>query len=144
MAEQSKLVFGTVGAEAGTFHYAATSTRNFNDVLSSLVAEIDRAGLKLLQEIDVQAALAGAGWSTGGFRLLFFFHPAFVIRVTTADVSAMVEAPLKLVVVENPDGTVSLRIADPAIAFGRYGNPALAELGTELSAIVRQIVQNSL
>ena len=144
MSEQSKLAFGAVGAEAEAFQYAATSSRAFSDVLASVVAEIDRAGLKLLQEIDVQKALAGAGRVVGGFRLLFFFHPDLVIRVISADVSAMVEPPLKLVVVEKPDGTVSLRIAEPALAFGRYGNPALAELGTELSATVRRIVQSSL
>ncbi len=56
----------------------------------------------------------------------------------------MVEAPLKLVVAEGADGIVTLRLADPATAFGRYGNPALAELGTELSATVRRIVHASI
>ncbi len=144
MSGQATLDFGAVGAAAGAFQYAATSTRAFDDVLSSLATEIDRAGLRLLQEIDVRKALAGAGRLTGGFRLLFFFHPALVIRVISADVSAMVEAPLKLVVAESPDGTVSLRIAEPLTAFGRYGNPALVELGTELSATVRRIVAASI
>lgn len=67
-----------------------------------------------------------------------------MIRVISADVSAMVEAPLKLVVAEGADGIVTLRLADPATAFGRYGNPALAELGTELSATVRRIVHASI
>ena len=144
MSDQSPLGFGPVGAQAETFQYAATSTRPFDDLLASLTAEIDRAGLKLLQQIDVRNALAGAGRSVGGFRLLFFFHPSLVIRVISADVSAMVEAPLKLAVMERPDGAVSLRMADPAAAFGRYGNPALAELGTELSATVRRIVESSI
>lgn len=144
MSDQTRLEFGAIGSAADAFQHAATSTRPFGDVLSSLATEIDRAGLKLLQEIDVQKALAGLGRSTGGFRLLFFFHPALVVRVISADVSAMVEAPLKLVAAESPDGTVSLRIAEPAVAFGRYGNPALAELGVELSAIVRRIVDASI
>ena len=144
MTEHSRLEFGSIGAGAEAFQYAASSTRAFDDVLSSLATEIDRAGLKLLQEIDVQKALAGAGRSTGGFRLLFFFHPALVIRVISANVSAMVEAPLKLVVMENPNGSVSLRIAEPAAAFGRYNNPALTALGIELSATVRRIVNASL
>ncbi len=144
MAEQSSLTFGAVGAEAEAFQYATSSTRRFDEVLTSLVAEIERAGLRLLQEIDVQKALAGAGRSVDGFRLLFFFHPALVVRVISADVSAMVEAPLKLVVMESPDGTVSLRIAEPAAAFGRYGNAALTALGEELSATVRGIIQASI
>ncbi len=143
MSSQPDLTFGAVGAPVEAFQYEATSKRSFAAVLSSLAAEIDRAGLRLLQEIDVQGALAGVGRSTGGFRLLFFFHPALVIRVISADVSAMVEAPLKLVAVENPDATVTLRIAEPALSFGRYGNAALDELGEELSATVRRIVERS-
>ena len=144
MSEHATLEFGAIGAEADAFQYSQTSRHGFDAVLSSVVAGIERAGLKLLQEIDVQKALAGAGRTTGGFRLLFFFHPALVIRVIEADVSAMVEAPLKLVLVENADATVSLRIAEPAVAFARYGNPALAALGDELSATVRRIVEASL
>ena len=140
MSELTSLNFAPVGDQAETFQYVATTSRPFDDVLSSLETEIDRAGLRLLQQIDVQQALANAGRSVGGFRLLFFFHPALVIRVISADVAAMVEAPLKLVVAENPDGTVMLRMFEPATAFGRYDNAALAELGTELSATVRRIV----
>lgn len=114
MSELSTLEFGAIGDKAGAFQYAETSQRSFDDVLSSLATEIERAGLKLLQETDVQKALAGAGRSTGGFRLLFFIHPALVIRVISADISAMVEAPLKLVMIENPDGLVSLRFASPS------------------------------
>ncbi len=144
MSAHATLQFGTIGAEAEAFQYTATSTRAFDAVLSSVVAGIDRAGLKLLQEIDVQKALAGAGRTVRGFRLLFFFHPALVIRVIEADVSAMVEAPLKLVVMETADAIVSIGIAEPGVAFGRYGNPALAALGEELSATVRRIVEASL
>lgn len=75
MSEQSELEFGAVGAEAEAFQYAVTSTRTFDKVLLSLATEIDSVGLRLLQEIDVQKALAEAGRTTGGFRLLFFFHP---------------------------------------------------------------------
>jgi hypothetical protein len=45
----------------------------------------------------------------------------------------MVEAPLKLVVTELQEGTVSIRMADPTTAFGRYGNSALASFGKELA-----------
>lgn len=144
MSDRSKLEFGTAGTEAATFQYTATSARPFADVVSSLETEIDRAGLKLLYQIDVQQALAGAGRATGGFRLMFFFHPTLVIRVISADVAAMVEAPLKLAVAEMPDGTVALRMAEPSVAFGRYGNAALSELGAEMSATIRRIIGASI
>jgi hypothetical protein len=55
----------------------------------------------------------------------------------------MVEAPLKLVVTELPDGTVSIRMADPITAFGRYGSSALASFGRELAGTCRRIIAAS-
>ena len=127
------LQFGHDGAGAGTFQFAQTSRRPFMDVVASLRREIDAGGMKVLHEIDPQAALRGIGQETGGCRLLFFFHPALVARLLQTEWTAIAEAPLKLAVVELPDGAVSVRMADPAAAFARYGNAALAAFGAELA-----------
>ncbi len=140
MSDATMLTFGEPGPAAATFQYGEVSTRGFEAVLASLRNGIDGAGMRVLHEIDPQRALAGAGYAISGSRLLFFFHPDLVARVMRADLSAMVEAPLKLVVTELPDGGVSVRMADPAEAFGRYGNPALAALGQELAVRCRTII----
>ena len=57
----------------------------------------------------------------GGLRLIFFFHPNLVVRVLEVDWTAMVEAPLKFVVMELPEGTVSIRTADPITASAVMG-----------------------
>jgi len=106
--------------------------------------EIQGAGLRVLNEIDPQKAVQGIGRSMGGLRLIFFFHPNLVVRVLETDWTAMVEAPLKLVVTELPEGTVSVRMADPITAFGRYGNSALAGLGKELAETCQRTIAASL
>ncbi len=126
------LQFGHPGIQANTFQHTATSTRPFDDVLAALRREIDGAGMKVLQEIDPQGALKGVGQTIGGARLVFFFHSNLLVRLLQTDWSAIVEAPLKLAVMELPDGTVSIRMADPAAAFARYGNLALTAFGQEL------------
>ena len=60
------------------------------------------------------------------------------------DWTAMVEAPLKLLVTGLPDGTVSVRMADPVTAFGRYGNSALASFGKELAETCQRIIGTSI
>ncbi len=143
-SSEAVLAFGAPGAAAEGFQYSRAGKRPFEDVLIALRAAIEAAGMRVLHEIDPQKALAGAGQTIDGSRLLFFFHPDLVVRVMRADWSAMVEAPLKLVVTELPDGTVSVRMADPALAFGRYGNAALAALGRELAAACETIIGASL
>lgn len=126
------LVFGQPGTAAASFQLDVTSQRSFPDVLATLRQAIDQAGMKLLHEIDLQGALRSVDQATGGARLLFFFHPQLLARLLGIDGSAVIEAPLKLAVLEMPDGTVSIRAANPAIAFGRYGNPDLDSFGQEL------------
>jgi len=137
------LQFGKPGTEAETFQRSHVSKRPFEDVLSSLRREIDGAGMKVLHEIDPQGALQSVGQAIGGSRLVFFFHPNLLARLLQTDWSAIVEAPLKLAVMELPDGTVSIRMADPAAAFARYGNPALTEFGQELATTCERIVSAS-
>jgi len=134
------LHYGHPGTQADLFQHSASSTRPFADVLAALHREIDGAGMKVLHEIDPQSALKSVGQIIGGSRLVFFFHPNLVARLLQTDWSAIVEAPLKLAVMELPDGTVSIRMADPAAAFARYGNPALTAFGQELASACKRIV----
>lgn len=135
------LVFGQPGTAAAEFQLDVTSRLPFPQVLTALRQAIDQAGMKVLHEIDPQAALLGVDRVIGGARLLFFFHPQLLARLLEIDSSAIVEAPLKLAVLEMPDGSASIRAADPAIALRRYGNPALASFGQELSAACNRIVR---
>jgi uncharacterized protein (DUF302 family) len=144
MGSASTVSFGEPGTATASFQSSQLSTRSFDEVIARLRTEIDRAGLKLLHEIDPQKALQGIGQSIGGSRLIFFFHPKLVVRVQETDWSAMVEAPLKLVVTELPDRTVSVRMADPITAFARYGNEALVTLGKELAATCQNIIASSI
>lgn len=134
-------VFGQPGIAAAEFQLDMTSQRPFPEVLAALRQAIDQAGMKVLHEIDPQGALRSIDQMIGGALLLFFFHPQLLARLLGIDCSAIVEAPLKLAVLEMPDGSVSIRAADPAIALGRYGNPALAGFGQELSAACGRIVR---
>jgi uncharacterized protein (DUF302 family) len=105
--------------------------------------EIQGAGLRVLNEIDPQKAVQGIGRSMGGLRLIFFFHPGLVVRLLEMDWTAIAEAPLKLLVTELPEGIVSIRMADPISAFGRYGNSALASFGKELAETCQRIIAAS-
>lgn len=143
VAGATTVTFGKPGTEPVSFQSSHLSTRSFDEVLTRLRKEIEGAGLRVLNEIDAQKALQGVGRATGGLRLIFFFHPELVVRVLETDWNAMVEAPLKLLVTELPEGTVSVRMADPAMAFGRYGNSALAGFGKELAATCQRIIGRS-
>lgn len=135
---------GLPGTEAENFQLIRTTTRSFQEVLASIRTEINAAGMKVLHEIDPQAALHGFGHSIGSARLVLFFHPNLLHRLLETDWTAIVEAPPKLALLELPDRTVSLRMADPANAFARYDNAALTAFGQELTATCKRIMDSSL
>ncbi|MGI4802005.1 MAG: DUF302 domain-containing protein [Janthinobacterium lividum] len=135
------LVFGKPGIDAAAFQLHVISRRPFPEVLNALRQAIDEAGMKVLHEIDPQGALRSVDQVIGGARLLFFFHPHLLAQLLEIDASALVEVPLKLVVLEMPGGAVSIRIADPTTAMERYGNSDLASFGRELSAACDRIIR---
>jgi uncharacterized protein (DUF302 family) len=144
MSDSIVVRFGEPGTAVETFQANQVGVRPFEDVTAALKREIVGAGMKVLHEIDPQKALQSGGHAIGGSRLIFFFHPSLVVRLLRTDWTAIVEAPLKLAVMELPDGRVAVRWTDPAAAFARYGNPALANFGQELSAACKRIVAASI
>ena len=144
MSDAAPIQYGQPGDAADNFGHGRTSVQPMAAVLAALRQQIEAAGLWVLHEIDPQAILARAGHSIGAARQILFFHPDLMVRLLQADPAALLEVPLKFAVMALPDGTVSIRWIDPAIAFVRYGNAPLAELGRELAATVDQIATKAL
>ena len=128
------------GEAVAAFQHARTTVLPFEEVLTQLRQAIEAAGLWVLHEIDPQKVLQRGGYDIGPARQILFFHPDLMVRLLRANPAALLEAPLKLAVMQQPNGTVSIRWHDPAAAFGRYGNPALADLGQDLASRCEQIV----
>lgn len=109
-----------------------------------LRAATDAVDLWVLHEIDPQALIERGGYLIGEARQVLFFHPRHVARLLEADPAALIEAPLKFAVLAMPGGQASVYRNDPVTAFGRYGKPALAELGRELAAACERIATAAL
>jgi uncharacterized protein (DUF302 family) len=128
------------GEATAAFQHARTTPLPFEEVLTLLRQAIKAAGLWVLHEIDPQTVLHRGGYDIGPARQILFFHPDLMIRLLHANPAALLEAPLKLAVMQQPDGTVTIRWHDPAVAFGRYGNPVLTDMGQDLASRCARIV----
>ena len=133
--------YGAPGAASAAFQHVAVTRIAFERVIALLRQGIDDAGLWVLHEIDPQAVLKRGGHVIGASRQILFFHPDLMIRLLEADPSALLEAPLKFAVLDGPDGTVSIRWFDPAVAFGRYRNASLDRLAADLAGICERIAR---
>ncbi|MGI4745642.1 MAG: DUF302 domain-containing protein [Janthinobacterium lividum] len=144
MSTGATIHYGESGQMSGAFQRSRFSNATFTEVIASLRSEIGDAGLWVLHEIDPQKVLQRGGYVIDPARQILFFHPDLMVRLLTADASALLEAPLKFAVVELPGGRVTIRWINPAVAFARYDNPALTILGQELAILCEHIVSASL
>lgn len=117
--------------------------------------EQDYAGLIESVEAAVQAASMGVvfkaspngparerlGIELPGNMVIGVFAPNFAARLIDTYLPAQVEAPLRLYITENQDGTATLSYRLPSVIFAGYpeGGEALRAIGTELDEILAGI-----
>lgn len=76
-------------------------------------------------------------------RVIMIFHPRFAVPMLEASVPAGIEAPLRLYVTEQKDGTARLIYRLPSHVFAPYKEPTLDKIAVELDAIVAKIVSEA-
>ena len=112
------------------------SPHAFDETVETLRAAIIEADMMVLHEIDTQAIVRRGGIPIAGVRQLLYFHPRWMKIVVETAPDAVIEAPLKFVIRETPDGT-QCNYSWPSQTFGRYAG--LEQMAGELDEIARQI-----
>mgnify|MGYP006274295829 FL=1 len=111
-------------------------------LLEDLKAAVKAEKMGLVTEAGPTEAAAARGESIPGNRVIGVFRPDFAVRALRASEAAMIEAPIRFYVTENPDGTATLSYKTPTHVFGPYeaeGGDALAAVATDLDAIFAAI-----
>ncbi len=123
------------------FLVTARSSMDFDATVASLKQAIEGENLMVLHEINPQQMLRMVGMRVNGMRQILFFHPRFMKRIFETNPNAGIEPPLKILVMERPDGGVMVRYHDPVHQFAPYeGLDGLAaELGTTIERIVTSV-----
>ena len=73
-----------------------------------------------------------------GNMVMGLFHPRFAVRMLAASVSAGIEAPIRLYLTENDDGSTTLSYKTPSHVFAPYmdeGGEELRTLSLELDEL---------
>jgi len=80
-----------------------------------------------------------------GNMVIGLYHPRFAVRMLEASVAAGIEAPIRVYLTENEDGTATLSYKKPSFVFGPYmkneGDDPLTELAVELDALFEKLTR---
>ncbi len=120
------------------FLVTVPSAHDFETTLAMLKQAIEGENLMVVHEVNPQQMLRMVGMRVPGMRQIFFFHPRYMKQILAINRSGGIEPPLKLIVMERPNGRVMVRYHDPVHQFAPY--PGLEEVATELRAVFETIV----
>ena len=78
-----------------------------------------------------------------GDAVVMVFRNDIAVRLLAASVPAGIEAPLRICVTENADGTATLSYRVPSALFAPYRNPAVDRVARELDALLGAIARDA-
>lgn len=120
------------------FLVTVPSSHGFDETVALLKQAIEGQNLMVVSEVNAQQMLRMVGVRTSGMRQILFFHPRFMKTIIETNRNAGIEPPLKVLVMERPDGQVMVRYHDPEHLFAPYDG--LGDIASELKGVVEQIV----
>lgn len=130
------------GGPDGGMQSVATG-HSFDTLVARLERAIEDNRMGLVAEASASRAAAGRGVKIPGNAVLMVFRNDFAVRMLEASVPAGIEAPLRLYVTENPDGSASIAYRSPSATFAPYHVEKLDALARELDPIFARIVSDA-
>ena len=128
--------------------FPGTLTVNTKHGFDALVSRVEKAvadhKMGLVAQASASRGAAASGVKIPGNAVLMVFRNDYAVRMLEASVPAGIEAPLRLYITENADGSASLTYRTPSAVFAPYASPALAEMAKELDAIFGTIVRDAI
>ncbi len=122
----------------------ATSVKQpFDAVVKRLEQSIKDNKMGLVAQASATRGAASIGATIPGNAVLMVFRPDYAVRMLEASVPAGIEAPLRIYVTENADGSTSVSYPLPSAVFKPYGDARLDEMARELDPIFDKIVRDA-
>ncbi len=99
--------------------------------------------------VVTQAGPTGAAKNRGitipGNRVIGVFNNKFAVEMLTASESAMIEAPVRFYVTEQPNGTATLSYKTPSLVFAPYADdsPEVMKIAAQLDGVFAKIAEEA-
>lgn len=131
------------GAQTGGAHTQSITIKTqhgFDTLVSRLESAIAAHKMGLVAQASASRGAASRGVKIPGNAVLMVFRNDYAVRMLKASVPAGIEAPLRIYVTEESNGTASLTYRMPSAVFAPYGSADLDRMAKELDVVFRSIV----
>lgn len=109
---------------------------SYAELVERVKAATKASGMGVVTQAGPTAAAGNRGVTIPGNRVIGVFNNRFAVEMLRASENAMIEAPLRFYVTEEPDGTGVLSYKTPSHVFAPYAvdGPDVARIAARLDA----------
>lgn len=138
------LLVPTAPATAQDGRITLTSKAPFAEVAHALEKAVADQNMGLVCHANAQRGAAARGVKLAGNQVFMVFRNDFAVRIINAAPEAGFEAPIRIYLYENSDGTATLTYLKPSAIFRPYPQPEVGRVAAELDSIFEKIVAQAL
>lgn len=124
-----------------------STNKTYGALVDSVKSAAKANGLGVVTQAGPTGAAKRRGITIPGNRVIGLFNNEFAVDILNLSTAAMIEAPVRVYVTENKDGTGTLSYKLPSFVFSPYiddGGPALADLAAELDAKFADVARDAI
>ncbi len=122
---------------------AVRTAHGFDAAAQRTEQAIEANGMGLVASASASRGAAARGVKIPGNMVLMVFRNDYAVRMLAASVAAGIEAPLRLYLTENADGSTTISYVRPSAVFAPYGSAALDAMARELDPVFDKIVHDA-
>lgn len=113
----------------------------YDDLIDRVKAATKANRMGVVTQAGPTDAAKSRGITIPGNRVIGVFNNTFAVEMLAASESAMIEAPVRLYVTEQPDGTATLSYKTPSLVFAPYADdsPEVMEIAARLDQVFAKI-----
>lgn len=116
---------------------------DFDTLWERLDGAVEANEMVVVTRASASRGAAGRAVDIAGNAVFGVYRNDFAVRMLDASVPAGIEAPLRIYLTEQSDGTTRLTYREPSAVFGPYGSAELDAMATELDAIFADIAADA-
>lgn len=116
-----------------------TSGYGFDELASRLEKAIEANNMGLVAQASASRGAAARGVKIRGDPVLMVFRNDYAVKMLAASIPAGIEAPLRVYLAEDADGTTSVTWRYPSAVCARYCSAELSAMAKELDPVLEKI-----
>ncbi|WP_341365965.1 DUF302 domain-containing protein [Yoonia sp. BS5-3] len=120
--------------------------KTYDNLIDAVRAAAGENGMGVVTQAGPTGAARNRGITIPGNRVIGLFNNFYAVRILDLSTAAMIEAPIRVYVTENADGTATLSYKRPSTVFAPYideAGPGLAKAAAELDEIFAAIAADA-